>query len=520
MRTRNSFLNFLANEGSHVLNLILSFIARTVFIYALSQAYLGVNGLFGNILSVLSLAELGIGTAMVYHIYKPISEGNIAEQQALMNMYRRMYELVALVITVAGLILVPFLKYLVKDTYGIDWTTLRIIYLMYLFNTVSSYFFSYKRALIDAYQKQYINTIINTIFTTIQFVVQIIVLLAFRNFIAYLLVQIVCNVMTQMVGARKADRMFPFLRQDRKTLPDKALRTDIYKNVGAMFMHRLGDVVVNNTDNLIMSAFVGLAEVGIYSNYLMIQTSINTALNGVFGAFQASIGDLGAEKNRQRLYEVYQTLLFLGFWLYGFCTVAFLVLYNPFIEFWIDLTGRKGSDYLFPMSVVLIIVINFYIAGMRKVTLTFRDALGLYWYDRYKPIFEVTINIVASLILVVDYGVVGIFVGTLISTMSTCFWIEPLITYKHGFHQPVRKYFGMFAIYTVAVLIDGALTYRLAAFWQMGGLMEVLLKALTVLVVYNAVVWIAFHKTRMSRELWGALGKVMKNRKENKGKVQ
>ena len=166
--------------------------------------------------------------------------------------------------------------------------------------------------------------------------------------------------------------------------------------------------MVNDTDNLIMSAFVGLTSVAKYSNYQMIQYSINVALNGVFGAFTASIGNLGAIKERKKLFEVYNTLQFLGFWLYGFSTVAFIVMYNPFIEVW------AGKKYLFPMHIVLLICICFYVSGSRVVTLTFRDAMGLYWYDRYKPIFEIIIDMGVTLFLVNKIGLAGIFLGTLI----------------------------------------------------------------------------------------------------------
>ncbi|MCR4675346.1 MAG: lipopolysaccharide biosynthesis protein [Lachnospiraceae bacterium] len=513
MRTKNSFFNFLASELSHAINLVLSFICRTIFIYTLSQVYLGINGLFGNILTVLSLAELGIGTAMIYHIYKPVAEGNILEQQQLMNMYRRLYSIVAGVIGVVGLSLVPFLRVLVKDYDTYDGLVdLRIIYLLYLFNTVSSYFFSYKRAIIDAHQKQYIGTIINTIFTTIQFLTQMVVLLVFKNFVLYLGVQIVCNVLTNIVVAKQAEKMFPYIKENKKAMPPKEVKDSVYKNIGAMFFHRLGSVVVNDTDNLIMSAFVGLTTVGIYSNYQMIQYSINVALNGVFGAFTASIGNLGAIKEKERMFHVYKTLNFLGFWLYGFSTVAFTVMYNPFIEAW------AGKEYLFPMQIVLMFNIVFYVSGMRVTTLTFRDALGLYWYDRYKPIFEIIINLSASLYLVQKIGVLGIFFGTLISTLCTGFWVEPYVTYKHGFHKPVRGFFGKYVVYAFSVLFAGVITYWICNYFTMGGWIEVICKAITCALVYNLIIFLMYFKTKDFKALWDQIMILVtyyKNKKAN-----
>lgn len=510
MRTKNSFLNFMANTGSHLSNVILSFICRTVFIYVLSEEYLGVNGLFGNVLTVLSLAELGIGGAMTFHLYKPIAEEDERAIRQMMNLYRVLYTCVGAFVGIAGLALVPFLDIFIKDRPDIPGLT--FIYLLYLLNTVCSYLWGYKRAIIDGHQKSYIGTIYNTIFTTIQFLIQIVILLVSRNFIAYLLVQIVCSIATNIAVARKADRMYPYLKENRKELPPKETRRSIAKNVGAMSLHKLGDVVVNNTDNLIMSAFVGIVAVGAYSNYQMIQATINTALNGVFGAFTASIGNLGVdEENRDKVYHVYQVLLFLGFWLYGFSTIAFLILFNPFILAW---TGK--SNLVFSMPIVLVYVINFYVAGMRKVTITFRDAMGLYWYDRYKPILEVIVDMAVTIVLVLKLGTIGILLGTLISAMTTCFWIEPLVTYKYGFYKPVRKYFFMFAKYTATVAVVGGFTYWVCSFFSIGGFAEVFLKLLICIVIYNFLIFLLYFRTKEFKALWVQATILLANYKNRK----
>lgn len=498
MRTKNSFFNFLANTGSTAINMILSFICRTVFIAALGKTYLGVNGLFSNILTVLSLAELGIGAAMTFHMYDPVAREDQAQIRELLNFYRRLYSIVALVIAVAGLALTPFLGYLIKDqdTSGLSMGYLTVVYLLYLFNTVSSYFFCYRRSVTDAHQKGYINVCIGSVIQIAQFLLQIVVLLVTHNFIAYLLVQVLCNVANNVVTAWMADRLYPYLKEDRKSIPPVETRRHIYKHTGAMFLHKLGDVVVNNTDNLLMSAFVGLEAVGVYSNYLLIETSINTALNGVFGAFTASVGNLGATGSKEEVFRVYKVINFLGFVLYGYCTIAFLVLYNPFIEAW------AGKDFLFPMSIVLVMEANFYVRGMRKATLTFRDAMGLYWYDRYKPIFEVAINLVVSLVLVVKMGTIGILIGTLVSNLATCFWVEPYVTYKYGFCRSVSHFFKTYAVYTLTVAAVGGFTYWLCDHFTMGGFPEVVCKLAVCTVVYNGIVALLYCRTPEFQQLW------------------
>lgn len=487
MRTKNTFLNALANSGSYIVNLILSFVARTIFIRVLSQEYLGVQGLFGNILSVLSLAELGIGTAMIYHMYGPIAREDEKEITELMNLYRKLYSYVAGFITVAGLCLVPFLKYFIADDPGISGLT--GIYLLYLLNTVVSYLWGYKRALIDGHQKGYISTLYVTAFMTIQFIAQIIVLLVFENFIIYLLMQIICNILTNLSIAWKCDRMYPYLKKDRKSLPSKETQKSIFKNVSAMFMHKLGDVMVNNTDSLIISAFVGLVTVGIFDNYRMLLGSVNTAINGILGSFVASIGNLSVTDDKERVFHIYKTLNFIGFWIHSYAAVTFLVMFNPFIEVW------AGKDYLFPMSVVFLIVLNFYMSGMRKVTLNFRDAMGLYWYDRYKPIFEVIVNLVVSIVLVIKYGLVGVLIGTFVSTVGVCFWVEALVTYKHGFGKSVSHYFKMFSIYTASAVAVGGFTYFVCSFIVMGGLLEIFLKLVVCTAMYNILLMLLYGRT-------------------------
>ncbi len=512
MRTKNSILNFLANEGSHFWNILLSFLCRTVFIYTMSKEYLGMTGLFTNVLTVLSLAELGIGTAMMFHMYKPVNEHDHVLLNQLMNLYRRFYNLVALFILVVGFSLMPALQFFIKDT--VVTNEIRIVYGLYLINTAASYILGYRCAIINAHQKGYVVTALNTVATTVQFLTQMLVLWLTHNFILYLSIQIICNIATNAVVAVKAGKMYPYIDEDKKTLPPVEVRHHIYKNVGATFLHKLGDVVINNTDDILMSKFFGLVTEGIYSNYQLIQFSINTALNGLFGAFTAGIGDLGAENDKKKIYSIYKTMNFMGFWMYSFSTIAFLVMFNPFISVW------AGEDFIFPMYIVVVYEMAFYVSGMRKITLTFRDALGLYWYDRYKPLAEVIVDIAASLICIWKFGVVGVVMGPLISSVGICLWIEPLVTFKYGFEVPLREYFKKFFIYTLTTVVVGGFTYWVTSFADMGGVTEIVIKLLLVIVIYNAIVFVLYWHTPECQDLYRRgmnVLRIMKEKKEDKG---
>ncbi len=247
-----------------LLNMLLSFGGRMVFVHYLSQEYLGVNGLFGDVLGMLNLAELGIGSAMIFSMYRPAAQNDERQLARLMNLYRTLYRIVAVVVLGIGLALMPFLPLLIKGGEGVE--NLQLIYLLYLLQAVTSYLLSYKNSIYQAYQKAYIRKAIDQVVNIIRVIVQIVVLVTTRNFILYLIIQLFMPMLTSVIIWARADREFPYLKQ-YKELPEPQERKAIFKNVGALSLHKLATVIVRSTDNLIMSAFDGLATVGIYSNY-------------------------------------------------------------------------------------------------------------------------------------------------------------------------------------------------------------------------------------------------------------
>ena len=495
MRTKYSIINIIAGVGGHLLNMALSFISRMIFIRYLAAAYLGVNGLFSDILGMLNLAELGIGSAMIFSMYKPAAENNREELGQLMNLYRILYRIVAAFVLVVGLALLPFLDVLIKGDSGIE--NLRIIYLMYLGNSVCSYLLSYKNSILLAYQKAYVRTVVEQIMRTAQMLLQIAVLVLTRNFLLYLAVQIGTLIATNAIVALKVDRDYPYLR-DEKRLPSREKRRDILKNIWAMSMHRFGTVVVNGTDNLIMSAFVGLTSVGIYSNYRLVVKSLNDLLNKVYSAFTGSIGNLGATEDGEYVYKIYKQLDFFMFLFYGYFAAGLTVLFNPFMRL------MFGEAYLFPTSIVLIVITQFYTSGMRQINLQFREAMGLFWHDRYKAVAEAIINLVTSLILVQKHGVAGVFLGTIISTMTTCFWVEPYVLMKYGIRtgwkDKLKTYFVDYGIRT-ATVIAGSLLEGWLFQGQINTVWMFILEGIGFTMVYGALILVVFGRTAEFRAL-------------------
>lgn len=450
MRTKNSVINIMYGLGGQLLNTVLNFLAKTIFIYVLGANYLGVSGLFSNILSMLSLAELGVGTAIVFHMYKPLAEKDEHKINALMNLYSKAYRNIGIVVGVLGIFLIPFLRYIIRDVPDIP--NLITIYLLFLGNSVVSYFFAYKSAIITADQKNYIITIRRQVFNIIQLILQSIILFVFKNYIMYLIIQVICSFLVNLSIARKANNLYPYIKNKKDIELDNKTKEEIFKHVKAMMSHKIGSVVVNGTDNILISSFVGVYWVGLYSNYVMIINMINGFINQIFLAITSSIGNLNAKGDKEKSYKVYKKVNFMNFWIYGFSSICLFILLNPFVKLWV------GEKFVLSKNITLIIVANFFISGMRQTNIAYKSTLGLFWNDRYKPLVESAINIIVSVILLKRFGLVGVLLGTFISTIATSFWIEPYVLFKHGFKQKVGQYFSEYLKYILITLVTGYIT--------------------------------------------------------------
>lgn len=487
MRSKSSAKNLVVALIGQAFGLIISFIARIIFVKFLSDEYLGLNGLFTNLLTMLSLVELGVGSALVYSLYKPLADGDNEKVKSLMDLYRKAYNIIGGVVLIIGILFIPFYRYLISEVPSIS--HLDFIYILFVLNTAISYFYSYKRSLIICDQKRYIATIYRYVFYFLLNVFQIIVLFLTHNYILYLITQVVFTWLENICISIKADRMYTYLNDKNiKKLDKKELNT-ISKNVRAMLFHKIGGVVVNSTDNILISKLVGLIAVGMYSNYYLITSALDTITAQFFNAITASVGNLGACTNSKKVKETFNTTFFLNYLIYGVITVCLLILFNPFIEVWL------GKKYLFDFGVVLVITICFYLKGIRKTCLTFKDALGLFWQDRYKPIIESIINLVASIILGIKYGVLGIFMGTIISTVTTSLWIEPYVLYKYYFKENIIDYLYRFIKYTLVVVLTYLIVQKIVILISIDGILGLLIKGVVSLILSILIMTIVFIKT-------------------------
>lgn len=425
---------------------VAAFIYRTAFIYLLSVEYLGINGLFSNVIQIFSLAELGIGSVIIFRLYKPIKDEDIDKTAALMHFYKRFYQFIAVLIIIIGIILVPFIPYIINDPSEIPSdVNIYVVYALYILQSAASYTFVYRQALLDADQKGYISTAVQMIVTCTRYILSIIVLYITRNYTLVLAVNLLASIAGNIWIYCYASKKYSEVFKNKSRLTKKEVM-QICKDTSAMMCHRVGSTVVTSTDNIIMSAYIGTVAVGIYSNYYMIIQIIQNTLNNLLGSFTASLGNHILSTQAEEHYTLYKRLHFANMWISVFCTSCLYLLINPFIQVvW-------GKDLLFSKDIVLILCINFFLTSSRAVNGSFSNAAGMFRYDRIRPLIEAFLNLIISIILAQKIGVAGVFLGTILSSFFTVWWREPYLLYTKVFDQKISSYFVTYILWNLLMI--------------------------------------------------------------------
>ena len=479
-RTENVVRNFKFSIIKYVLQLILKFVLRTTVIYVLGKEYLGLNGLFSNILGLLNLTELGIGSAIVFSMYKPIAKNEIEKIKTLNNLYKKIYFIIAIIVLVLGTGISPFLNYFIsgETPSGVN---IYIIYFVYLINTSVSYLAAHKRSLLFAYQRDDVNNKVSIVFLIILYALQIALLLLFKNYYMYIGLMPIFTLLESIVIVRATNKMLPEINGVSKPL-DKKTKKEIIKNISAMGMHKVGDVLVNSTDNILISAFIGLATVGIYSNYLLLTSSISSLILVAVNALRGSTGNLIATSEVEYVYKRYKMFNFAFAWIAGFCTVCLICLSQDFVLLW---TG--DSTYLLDNLTMIFVMFNFYLTSMRYISSMFKNVAGLMANDVWKPIVQGLVNLAVSILLAQYWGVFGIIIGTTISSLIAPIWVEPYVLYKNYFKKSVWKYLLRFAFYTFISAVACGTTYLLCSLLPTVSVLNFIIKMVICVFVPNIV---------------------------------
>lgn len=503
MRIENSLKNMLFGISGQVISAIMGFVVRTAFIYTLGIEYLGIDGLFSSILMMLSLANLGFDSAIIYNLYKPLAEKDQYKIQALINLYQKAYRIIGIVILIIGLSLMPFLSYLMNGQTSIE--HINIIYLIFLLNSVSSYFFVYKHSIIIADQRNHIISKIHSVFVFISNIIQIILLILVGNYILVLITQVLFRIIENGYIAKKANNLYPFLKGKNDSKLTKLERKAFFKDLYSLFLYKISGVVINGTDNIIISIFIGVTTVGVYSNYLLIITTLTTFLGYIFYSITASVGNVIAKEGQEKKYFIFRVLNFSNFWIYGFFVVCLWNLINPFITIWL------GEQYVFNKYIVFAILVNFYTTGMQDAPTTFRDTTGLFNKGRYRPVFAVIINVIFSIILANQIGIAGVILGTVISRFCTYFWYDPYVIFKYVFNQSVKIYFLRYIQFTVLVFMSAIITDAIGSlFFKDKLLLEIIVRILICLMIPNFIFYLIFKGSEEFNYLLSIVKAIMK----------
>ena len=483
-RTKNAKAGILTGLLNRLVNLGLPFITRTVLLYVLGTEYLGLSGLFSSLLSFLALAELGVSNALVYSMYKPIAEEDEDTVCALLALYRKLYRWIGTFILAAGLVCVPFLRYCIKGDVPAD-VNLYVLYGLYLANTVCSYYlFAYWGSLLTAHQRTDVDNLINSVIPLVNWCAQMAALLISRSYYAYVVFMPISTIVTNFVRLYYVKKHYPQYSPRGKVSPE--LEKSIFKKIRALMGAKISTTVLHSSDNLVISAFIGLTMVTVYGNYHYIMNAIGGFLGIIYSAILPGVGNSLVTETVDKNYRDFRKFAFLSQWMVGWCAVCFLCLYQPFMKLW------AGEELLLPFSVVVLIVIYFVLYQGRKVVITYKDAAGIWWEDRFRPFVMAATNLISNLIMVQFIGIWGIVISTILSLLVSIPW-ETYTVFKHVFKRSPKEYAVSLVQFLGVLTIACAVTLGICQVAS-DGISAILIRGCICVVVPNVIFFLAFRK--------------------------
>lgn len=484
-RTENAKRNLFFGMVNRVVYMLMPFLSRTALIYTLGMEYVGLNSLVASILQVLNLADLGIGTAIVYALYEPVANDDVPAIRALMNYYRRVYRAIGFVIAVLGVAIIPFLPHLIKGEVPSD-VNLTTLYLVYLSNTVVSYLlFAYKQALPTAMQRVDVVSNVNTITNILLNLAQVVVLLLWRNYYAYLVLIPLCTVVNNLLMSAHVDKTYPGYKS-QGTISDE-LRTSIRKRVAGLTIQRVCATTRNALDSVFLSAFIGLTVTAIYNNYLLIMTAVTGILGVVSTAILPTVGNSIVTDSTEKNYGDMRSMNFVYMLISGWCSACLLCLYQPFMRIW------AGADNMFGFGVVILLVMYFYGLKLGDIISLYASGAGLWWEMRWRAIAESVANVVLNLMFVQLWGVTGIVAATLVSLLTVNFGLATSIIFKYYFKNgKMGEYFMDQLRFFMVTAVVCAVVYAGCSFVPEGGLVWLMVRAV-VCGLAAAVLYVVFY---------------------------
>lgn len=532
-RVRYATRNIIFGLGGNVVTMLVHFVLRYVFIKQLGDTLIGVEGLYTDILTMLSLAELGVGTAVNYSLYGPVARGEKEKIKSYMLLYKKAYRVIATVISVAGIALIPFLPAIVKNPIlqfdaaanagrialvpilklnpgYVPVQELRLYYLIFLFNTVSTYFVAYKYSLANAEQKNYIQTNVTSITKMVTMAVQVASLLILPNFLLYLLIQTSVELAQKIFVSWYLNRKYPILKEKNVEPLSKEENDDVVRKVKALMLHRIGDMARLQTDTVIISSFLGVVQVGLIGNYKLVVSSVSNYVNVIFNSVISSFGNLIATEDEEKQFRLFKVYRFFAIWIYGFSAVGFFMLLSPFIELYLD------KQHVLAASIITWYLIDYFFKGERIVLSNFKTAAGVFEQDKYLTLIQGAVNLVISLALVTKVGIAGVYIGTVISGLIANI-TKPIVIYKVCFHRSAKSYFMDSFRYLTVIGVTLAILIPLQnMLMPQVTIVKFVMMMVIITAVFNGIFLIGFGRSEEFRYLYGMvmerLGKMLRRK--------
>ncbi len=469
MRSKKAIVNTLAGGLGTLLVGLLQFVGRVVFIRFLSDEYLGISSLFTNILSILSLTELGLSTAVCFRLYQPLSGGDSETIKAVMHYFRRAYFVIGWVVIGLGAALLPLLPHLMTGTTGL--VDVRVVYLLYVLQSAFSYWFwGYKAILLQADQKLYIVRFYHVIANLIVTALQLLSLMLFRDFLIYSAIGLLSAVLVNLFSAREVDRLYPYLKEKSCRRLDKEEKKSLFQDVSGMSLFKINTTIVNSTDNLVISAFINVKTVALYGNYQIIISGISQVAMQLFGGVTATVGNYYAEDTKEHNELVFRCIQLLCYWVYTFLGIGLLLFLNPVIQLCF------GESRVFSPKLVFLQVFYFVMNGFQRTSFIYRDACGLFWKGKARP-------------------VAGVIAGTIISWLLTTWWYDPCLIYRQAFSMPPRTYFAGYAKAVLLSALLGAFCIVISNMIPFGGIGALLIDMLLCMSIPNLGYYLVYRRS-------------------------
>lgn len=495
-RTKQSFINSSVSVFARILTLILGFVSRIIFLKFLTTEYLGVNGLFTNVLTVLSFAELGIGNAIQFSLYKPVKENDYDKIASLMRLYKVAYRIIAVIVLVVGVALLPFMDFIIAEKPDIS-ESLILIYFLFIINSSSSYLFTYKQTLLVADQSEYVITVINSISSICQNIIHIAILFLTKSYLAYLISTFSCNFITNFIISSVVDKKYSFIKVKSPLPLDKQEKKHIFKDIKALSISKIAGVACNGTDNIIITKMLGIVAVGLVSNYNLIISTASGLLYAALSGFTGSLGNLNVDKEFGKNRKVFNQLFLLSFLIYSTVGACTIVLINDFIgEVWL-----RKEEYLLPLTVVVSLVLIGYQSGMNFTAYSFRTTLGYFNEVKYVYVLTAVLNIGLSILLCHFIGLSGIFFATTISKLVTSEIADGFYAYKYGLNLRPIKYYIKWILHFILFVINVVICYYIVRLMTLHGIVGFIVKGIVCFILSATLNIMVFFKTEAFKEL-------------------